>query len=395
METALSGVRVLDLTRYLAGPFGAMLLADLGAEVIRVESPGFTFQHPARYSYKGQDAYYISIHRNKRSILLDLKKPQGQQVFYDLVKVSDVVFDNYRPDVAERLKIDYETLRRINPRIICCSITGFGTTGPYRDRPAYDLTIQALSGAMSITGEAGRPPVRNGVATGDLSGGMFAAQGILAALYARERTGLGQKIDIALLATQIALLSYEASCYFVSGEVPGPVGAGHRTIYPYDAFRCQDDYIVVAAMDRFDKLCQVLGREDLARDPRFQSTTALLEHKAELEPVLKEIFLTKHAKEWLRLLVAGDVPCAPINDFDQVFADPQVLELEMVTSIDHVLGGQVRVLGNPIRMSATPPETRRRYLSPPVTGQHTDEVLGQILGYSPARIEELRQNGVV
>lgn len=395
MEAALSGVRVLDLTRYLAGPFGAMLLADLGAEVIRVDTPGFTFQHSARYTYKGQDAYYISIHRNKKSIQLDLKKPEGRAVFYDLVRVSDVVFDNYRPGVAERLKIDYETLRRINPRIICCSISGFGTSGPYRDRPAYDLVIQAMAGAMSITGEPGRPPVRNGIATGDLSGGMFAVHGILAALYARERTGMGQKIEVALLATQVALLCYEASCYFVSGELPGPVGASHRSIYPYDAFQCQDGYIVVAAHDRFDKLCRVLGREGLLQDPRFNSTAALLEHREELAPVLKEVFRSRPTQEWLRLLVEGDIPCAPINDFDQVFADPQVLELEMVATIDHVLGGQVKVVGNPIRLSGTPPEVRRRYLSPPVTGQHTAEVLSQLLSYPPEKIELLRQNGVV
>ena len=395
METALEGVRILDFSRFLAGPFATMILADLGAEVTKIESSKGREEIPPSYFYKGQDAYFLSTNRNKKSITLDIKKPKGKEIFYELVKFSDVVLDNFRTGAVEGLGIDYATLSRINPRIICCSITAFGPTGPYRDRPGFDLTAQALGGMMSLTGEPGRPPVRAGLPIADLAAGMFAAHGILAALYAREHTGKGQKVDTSLLEAQVALTSYEASGYFVTGEVPTPIGSGHRMMHPYRAYKTKDDYVVVAAMYAFDKLCRALGREDLARDPRFNSLSNRFEHSKEQDSLLEQIFSTKTTQEWLKILSEGDVPCAPVNTLDKVFSHPQVLDRDMLVTIEHVLGGEIKVVGNPIKMSATPPAARKRFDSPPILGQHTQEILTNLLGYSEEKVEELRREGII
>ena len=288
METALAKVRIVDLSRALAGPYGSMILGDLGAEIIKIEPLGARTEATGPYSYKGQDAYFMSINRSKKSVTLDLRTDKGREVFYDLVRISDVVFDNFRPGVLERLRIDYDTIKELNPRIICCSISGFGSNGPYRERPAYDLVVQAVSGAMSITGEPGRPPVRSAIAIGDQGAGMFAAHGILAALYARERTGVGGKVETSLLEAMMALLAYEASYYFVSGLVPGPVGSGHRTLPVYQAFKTRDGYIAIAAINRFHALCKALDREDLTQDPRF-GEGQMAEHREELLVILEEV----------------------------------------------------------------------------------------------------------
>ena len=394
METALAGVRILDLTRALAGPYATMILGDLGAEIIKIEALDARTEATGHYSYKGQDAYFMSVNRSKKSITLDIRKDEGRKVFYDLVRISDVVLDNFRPGVLERLKIDYNVLKELNPKIICCSISGFGSSGPYRDRPAYDLVIQALSGAMSITGEPGRPPVRSGIAIADQGAGMFAAHGILAALYARERTGAGGKVETSLLEAEIALLAYEASYYFVSGLVPGPVGSGHRTLALYNTFQTRDGYIAIAAINRFSALCKALDREDLTDDPRFHGNQ-MAEHKEELTAILQKVFLTKTTDEWEKLLTEADVPCGPVNTLDKALSDPQVLDRDMVVSIDHTLGGQIKQTGNPIKMSATPPDVGPDFLSPPTLGEHTSEVLSGLLGYSPEKIEHLRQEKVI
>jgi len=395
METALAGVRVLDLTRALAGPYGSMILGDLGAEIIKIEDVGPRREATGPTSYKGQDAYTMSINRSKRSMTLDLRTDKGKEVFYDLAKISDVVYDNFRPGVVERLKVDYDTLKGINPRIICCSISGFGSTGPYRDRPAYDVVIQGMTGVMSITGEPGRPPVRAGIAISDQGAGMYAAHGILAALYARERTGVGQKVETSLFEATIAQLAYEASIYFVSGIVPGPIGSGHRILPVYQAFQTQDGYIAIAAIgDKYPPLFKALGREDLLQDPRFTGP-ATPENRAERVALIQEVFLTKSAEEWLKLLVEADVPSGPVNTLDVALADPQVMATEMVATIDHTLGGQIKQAANPIKMSGTPPELRTKFMSPPVVGEHVEEILTRLLGYSKEKIDQLRQEKVI
>jgi len=394
METALNGVRVVDLTRALAGPYCSLILGDLGAEIIKIEAVEGRTEVTGPYSYKGQDGYFMSVNRSKKSVTLDVRQERGREVFYDLVKISDVVLDNFRPGVLERLKIDYDTLKGINPRIISCSISGFGPNGPYRDRPAYDVVVQAIGGAMSITGEPGRPPVRSGIAVADQGAGMFAAHGILAALYQREKTGVGGKVETSLLEAMIALLAYEASLYFVSGIVPGPVGSGHRTLALYQTFQTKDSYIAVAAINKFANLCKALNSEELMEDPRF-SGSQMAEHRKELLDALQEVFITKSTDEWLKLLLEADVPCGPMNTLDKALADPQVLARDMVVSIDHTLGGQIKQTGNPVKISTTPQEVRQKFLSPPVLGEHIDEVLGKLLGYAPEKIEDLRQEKVI
>lgn len=394
METALAGVRVLDLTRALAGPYGSMILGDLGAEIIKIEALDARTDAIGPYSYKGQDAYFMSVNRSKKSITLDVRTDRGREVLYDLAKIADVVLDNFRPGVLERLRIDYDTLKGLNPRIICCSITGFGSNGPYRNRPAYDVVMQAISGAMSITGEPGRPPVRSGIAIADQGAGMYAVHGILAALYARERTGVGAKVETSLLEAMIAQLAYEAGYYFISGLVPGPVGSGHRTLALYQTFQTRDGYVAIAAINRFPALCKALGREDLTEDPRFKGRE-IGEHRDELLAILQQEFITRKTDEWLKLLTEADVPCGPLNTLDKALSDPQVLARDMVVSINHAMGGQIKQTGNPVKISATPPEVRQDFLPPPTLGQHTDEVLSQLLGYSTEKIDRLRQEKVI
>lgn len=395
MEKALANVRIIDLTRALAGPYGSMILGDLGAEIIKVEAVGSKRENTGGTAFKGQDAYNMSINRSKKSITLDTRTEKGREILYELVKISDVVFDNFRPGVLERLKMDYETLKKINPRIISCSISGFGPRGPYRDRPAYDVIIQALTGVMSITGEPDRPPVRCGIALSDQGAGMFAAHGILAALYARERTGVGQKVETSLFEATIAQIAYEASIYYVSGEVPGPVGSGHRILPVYQAFETRDGYVSIAAVgDKYPPLFKALGQEDLLTDPRFTGP-ATLENKKERVSIIQEIFLTKTTEEWMRLLIEADVPCGPVNTLDKALADPQVEATDMVVTIDHPSGVQVRQTGNPIKMSGTPSELKTKFLFPPYVGEHTEETLSRLLGYSEEKLAGLREEKII
>jgi CoA:oxalate CoA-transferase len=395
METALATVRVLDLTRALAGPFGSMILGDLGAEIIKIEAVAANRGFTGPTAYRGQDAYNMSINRSKKSITLDTRTEKGREIFYDLVKISDVVLDNFRPGVLERLKMDYETLKNINPRIICCSISGFGSSGPYRDRPAYDVIIQAMTGSMSITGEEGRPPVRAGIAISDLGAGMFAAHGIMAALYAREHTGVGQKVETSLFEATLALLAYEASIYFATGEVPGPVGSGHRTLPVYQAFQTKDGYIAIAAVgDKYPRLFKAMGREEVLKEPLFKGP-ATRENKKQRNAVIQEIFFTKGTDEWMKLLTEADVPSGPVNSLDKALADPQVAATDMVATIENDLGGRIRQTANPIKMSGTPPELRTKYTYPPVMGENTEEILSKLLGFSKEKLDALRQEKVI
>lgn len=394
-ETALQGVRILDLTRALAGPFGSMILADLGVEVIKVEQPQeLRPEDQGPLNYKGMGAFFIGVNRNKKSIALDLKREESLHVFYDLVRVSDVVFDNYRPDVTERLHIDYKTLSAINPRIICCSISGFGTVEPLRNMPAYDLTIQALSGAVAITGTPGGPPVRNGVAVADQGAGLLAAIGILAALHQRERTGRGTKVETSLLEGMIYQLAYEASIYFNCGVAQGPAGSGHILAFPYGIFKTADGHIAIAPVNRPKDLCRALDRTDILEDEGIKRE-GIWSHRSRINQELERTFQTKTTGEWLEILTRADIPCSPLLSLDQALRHPQVLATQMVVSVEHVLGGEVKVVGVPTKMTSTPPEARSSFTSPPLLGQHTDEVLKGLLDYPEERIAELREKGVI
>ncbi len=390
------GVRVLDLSRMLAGPYGSMLLADLGAEVIKVEEPGGG--DPMRAMgppfLDGESAYFLAIDRNKKSVALDLERPEGRGVFFDLCRVADVVWENFRPGVMARLGCDPSTLRGLNPRLIVCSISAFGQAGPYRDWPAFDLALQAMGGAMSLTGEEGRPPVRMGLPMGDLAGGMFGALAVAGALFRRAGTGEGTVIDLSLLDCQVSLLTYVAQSFWADGRVPGRVGSGHASVVPYQAFATQDGFLVVAVFaEKFwSGFCRAIDRPDLATNPRFDSNPKRVERKAELVPVLEAIFPERTTAEWLGRLQREGVPTAPIQRVDEVLRDPQVLWREMVLDLEHPKLGTVKTLGTPIRPAGAPPF---RPAPPPALGEHTDAVLGGLLGYPAARIEALRARGII
>ncbi|HEV8672636.1 MAG TPA: CoA transferase [Methylomirabilota bacterium] len=391
-----AGVRVLDLSRMLAGPYGSMLLADLGAEVIKIEEPGGG--DPMRAMgppfLDGESAYFLAINRNKKSVVLDLERPEGREVFLDLCRVADVVWENFRPGVMARLGCEPATLRGLNPRLIVCSISAFGQSGPYRDWPAFDLALQAMGGAMSITGEEGRPPVRMGLPMGDLAGGMFGALAVAGALFRRAQTGEGTTIDLSLLDCQVSLLTYVAQYYWTDGRVPGRVGSGHASVVPYQAFATQDGFLVVAVFaEKFwTSFCRAIDRSDLVADPRFDSNPKRVERKAELIPLLEAIFLARATSEWLARLQREGVPAAPIQRVDQVLSDPQVLLREMVVDLEHPKVGTVKTLGTPIKPAGAPPF---HPAPPPALGEHTDAILGGLLGYPPARLEALRQRAAI
>jgi len=394
MEISLVGIRVLDLTHAQAGPYGSMILGDLGAEVIKVEPPqgDVTRQFPF-YGHKGESYYYLTFNRGKKGLILDLKNDQGKEVFYDLVKIADVVFDNFSPGVMEKLGIDWDTLRKINPQIISCSITGFGSSGPYRERRSYDLIAQAISGAMSVTGEPGRPPVRCGISIADMAAGMYAALGILAAYIERQRTGVGQKIEISLLDGMMALLSYLASYYLFSGHIPGPQGSGHPSLMPYGAFQTKNGYIAIA--EGWPRIARVLGIEQYVDDPRFATRADRLNRREELHTILQEAFLKEETEAWVELLNVEGIAAAPVNSLDKALSDPQVLHQEMVVDIEHSLGGKIKLVGNPIKLSGTPSQTRKSFTSPPTLGQHTEQILSELLGYTYEKIESLKVEKVI
>jgi formyl-CoA transferase/CoA:oxalate CoA-transferase len=394
-----AGVRVLDLSRMLAGPYGSMLLADLGAEVIKIEEPrGGDPMRAMGPPFLGPDgresAYFLSINRNKKSVALDLERPEGRGVFHELCRVSDVVWENFRPGVMARLGCAPETLRVLNPRLVVCSISAFGQVGPYRDWPAFDLALQAMGGAMSLTGEDGRPPVRMGLPMGDLAGGMFGALAVAAALFRREHTGEGTVIDLSLLDCQVSLLTYVAQYFWADGRVPGRVGSGHASVVPYQAFATRDGFLVVAVFaEKFwSGFCRAIERPELAADPRFDSNPKRVGAKGELVPLLEAIFPGRTTAEWLARLQAEGVPAAPINRVDQVLDDPQVRLRDMVVDLAHPKLGTVKMLGTPIKPADAAPF---QPAPPPALGDHTDAVLGELLGYPAARIEALRRSGVV
>ncbi|MGD0624688.1 MAG: CoA transferase [Thermodesulfobacteriota bacterium] len=396
MKFLLSGIRILDLSRVLAGPYGTLLMGDLGAEIIKIEDPpgGDPTRNITLKKVQGEDPYFLGLNRNKKSITLNLATPQGREIFHRLVKISDVVYDNYRPDVLGKLGMDYETLKKVNPRIVSCSISGFGHTGPMKYRPAFDLTLQAMGGAMSVTGEPGRPPVRLGLPMGDLAGGMLAAYAISAALFYREKTGEGLKIDLSLLDCQVSLLTYMAQYYFFNGIVPGPIGSGHQSIVPYQAFKTQDMWIVVAVfVEKFwPKFCKVLELENLISDPRFDKNQMRLQNKATLIPILEQAILKWKGKDLLQRLDEEDVPAAPVNTLDRILSDPQILSRKMVVEIDHPKAGKFKSVGNPVKVSHIPEE---KFQPPPLLGQHNEVIYCGMLGYSLADLGRWKEEGII
>jgi crotonobetainyl-CoA:carnitine CoA-transferase CaiB-like acyl-CoA transferase len=391
------GVRVLDLSRMLAGPYGSMLMADLGAEVIKVEEPDggdpMRLMGPP-FLPNGESAYFLAINRNKKSVALDLTKPEGRQVFYDLVRVSDVVWDNFRPGIMAKLECDPPRLRALNPRLICCSISAYGQDGPYRDWPAFDLALQAMGGAMSVTGEEGRAPARMGLPMGDLAGGMFGAFAVAGALFRRERAGQGSVIDLSLLDAQVSLLTYLAQYFWTDGKVPGPMGSGHSSVVPYQALQTRDGHLIVAVFaEKFWGLfCRALGKTEWERDPRFVTNADRVRNREALIQLIEEIFKGRTTKEWLDLLHREGVPAAPIQRVDQVLADPQVLLRKMVTGLQHPTLGRLPSLGNPIKVDGA---MEVPLAPPPALGEHTQEILTKLLGYTQAQIDGLRGNGAI
>lgn len=395
MGMPLSGIRILDLTLIMAGPYSTLILGDLGAEVIKIEKPGVgeAARGMPPYFIEGESAYFIAMNRNKKSMTLDLKSEKGREIFYALTQKADVVVDNFRPGTVKKLGIDFDTLKNINPRIICCSISGYGQTGPFKDRPAFDLVIQARGGIMSYTGEPGRMPVRMGAPMGDLSGGLFAAHGILAALFQRERTGKGQKIDISLLDCQTSLLTYRAQFYFIGKEIAQAVGSGHVSAHPIGAFPTKTFDVVIDANTEniFAELCRAIGTPDMCLNPKFNSRKNRLKNKDELYTILERIFREKTGEEWMDILESR-VPIAPINTIDKALADPQTVSRNMVVEIDYGKEQKLKIVGNPIKMSEVEQEVFKR---PPRLGEQTEEVLTRILNYSPETIGELRQEKII
>jgi len=395
MGLPLSGIRILDLSLIMAGPYCTLILGDLGAEVIKVERPGEGEggRGMPPHFFEGESLYFIAMNRNKKSITLDLKSEKGKEIFYELAKKSDVVVENFRPGVMKKLGIDFDSLKTINPRIICCSISGYGQTGPFRDRPAFDLVIQARGGIMSYTGEPGQMPVRMGAPMGDLGGGLFAVHGILAALFQRERTGRGQSIDISLVDCQTSLLTYRGQYYLVEGEIAEAVGSGHVSAHPIKAFHTKTFDIVIDANTEniFVDLCGAIGAPDMCKDPKFCTRPKRLENKQELYEILEKVFLEKTGEEWLELL-EKKIPIAPINTIDKALSDPQTLHRNMVVEIDYEKGKTLKLLGNPIKMSEIDREVFKR---PPRLGEHTDEILKSLLNYSPQAIEALKKQKII
>ncbi|MDQ0213788.1 crotonobetainyl-CoA:carnitine CoA-transferase CaiB-like acyl-CoA transferase [Oikeobacillus pervagus] len=395
MFSALNGVKILDLTRVLAGPYCTMILGDLGAQVIKVEAPGGSdetrgwgppFQN-------GVSAYYLCANRNKKSITIDLKTDEGKKIIQKLISECDVIINNFKTGTMDRLGLGYESLAKINPKIIFCSITGFGETGPYKHLPGYDFIIQAMSGFMSITGEEDSTPQKVGVAITDVLTGLYACIGIHAALYEREQSGTGQKIDVSLYDTAVSSLVNIASNYLMSGKIPTRLGNRHPNIVPYQTFQTADGEMVIAVGNdrQFAHLCSIIGLPELSQDPQFSTNPNRVTHRETLIPILQNEFIKKPTAYWQQLCQQNTIPCGPIQSMEDLVADPQLQAREMFLSMNHPEAGDIRLVGSPLKLSKTPPTFEKH---PPMPGEHTEEILTQ-LGYSAATIADLQKNQII
>jgi crotonobetainyl-CoA:carnitine CoA-transferase CaiB-like acyl-CoA transferase len=403
MAGPLQGIRVLDLSRILAGPWASQMLADLGAEVIKIERPGSgddtrAWGPPYMPDEKGEatseSAYFHGANRGKQSVCIDMSQARGQALIQDLARQSDVLIENFKVGGLKKYGLDFASLHEINPRLVYCSITGFGQSGPYAERAGYDFMIQAMGGMMSITGEADGLPMKTGVAIADILTGLYAANAIQAALIHQQKTGAGQYIDLALLDVQVATLASQAMNYLATGTSPARLGNAHPNIVPYQAFETNDSYIILAVGNdsQFGRFCELAGKPELADDERFHKNSGRVRNRETLVLQVKEIMLQKSSAQWLEALNARGIPCGPINNIEQVFADPQVQHRGLQLELDHTTAGKVASVANPIKLSETPIEYQQ---APPMLGEHTDAVLHQLLNLDPETLSTLHDRGII
>jgi crotonobetainyl-CoA:carnitine CoA-transferase CaiB-like acyl-CoA transferase len=396
MGPALEGIRVLDLSRALAGPYCTMMLGDMGAEIIKLEIPG-TGDEARHYGppfQEGESSYFLSVNRNKLSITLNLKDPRGKEIFRELAKKSDVLVENFRPGTMEELGLGYDSLKGLNPKLIYCAITGFGPKGPDSQRPGYDLIAQGMGGIMSVTGPIGGPPYRVGIAQADITAGMFAAYGIMVALFHRERSGQGQKVETSLFQSQIAQLTFQAGRFFATGESPRPQGNQHPLIAPYESFKTKDGHINIAVGNNalWSTFCKVMGLESYEKDPRFDTNPKRVQNRPALVDIIEERTVKFTTEELRKILDGAGIPNGPVWTVGEALTAPQTIALGMVQELEHPRAGRIKVTGIPVNLSSTPGSLRQ---PPPLLGQHTEEVLSKLLGMDPREIQELRQKGVI
>ncbi|MBP2638468.1 MAG: yfdE 2 [Firmicutes bacterium] len=392
---SLENVVVLDLTRVLAGPYASMMFADFGANVIKIETPNGGDDSRAFGPFVGKEsAYFMSLNRGKRSMTLNLKEAKAKELFKEMVKKADVVLENYRPGTMEKLGLGYDVLKEINPKIIYTACSGFGHTGPYSSKPAYDVIVQGMGGIMGITGQEGGEPTRVGASVGDVTAGLFAVIGTLTALYTREVTGIGQKVDVAMLDCQVAILENAIARYATSGVSPQPIGNRHPSITPFEAFKAKDGYIIIAVgNDRlWSEFCNLIGKPEMIQDERFATNPKRTDNQKALKAILDTVFPDKTVDEWIAALDKAGIPCGPINSIERVVNNEQVKARDMIVETDHPVAGKIKMAGIPIKLSETPGSVER---PAPLLGQHTEEILSEILGISSEEVAQLKTQNVL